>query len=275
MKTIAELNTEAKRINAIIQKEANAEKARQAKRAETLKRRQSAIRAAREQIGTIVRKSYLKNNRIVGPVTQHLTPANARAASVAFMSPAFARAAKNKHNLLKEKAARYQSLWRSWYKSLAPQERIALTRNVYRVIYGNNRWAEDETNPLLFGSRALALPLPNKTKVTTSELARKRPPKPNWNSNTMYTTEYARKLNLLQQKYDYRWMGSRRALYQLSRPEVNAVLRRYGLPFSMTNARRNLLGVMGRNERELNRYIERGGNVRYHIPRKMAFAASM
>ena len=278
--TIANLNAEAKRINAMIKKEANAERARQMKRAATIAKRQGQIEAHRSKIGTMVRKTYLKNNQIARLVTQHLTPKNAQAASEAFMSPAFARAAKNKQELLKEKVARYQGLWRRWYTTLPPQERITMTRNVYKAIYGNNRFAKNEPNPLLFGSRALALPLPHKTKVTTSELARKRPRRPKWNNNNDYSSEYARKLNLLyllRTKHDSRWTGARHALYQMSRPEVNAVLRRHGLPFSMTNARRNLLGVMRQNEEEMNRFIKRGENTRRYnnIPPKMTFAASM
>jgi len=277
-KTIANLNAEARRISSAIQKEANAEKARQARRAATLAKRKAAVQKHREQIGTLVRKTYLKNNQIARLLSEYLDPKNAKAAANAFMSPAFARAGRNKHELLKAKVQKYQSLWRAWYTGLSPNQRMHLSRNVYNAMNTH----PGVLNPLLYGTRGLALPLPkNVKKVTTSELARRRPNRPNYPNNTKgwtiqrWRAEGAKRNKLRSQHYN-RWTGSRQALYELSRPEVNAILRRYGLPFSMANARRNLIAALGQNRLELNRWITLShGNERRIIHPRRSFGAAI
>jgi hypothetical protein len=261
--TIANLNAEARRLNAVIKKEANAEKARQEKRAKTLASRKATIEKHRFSIGGLVRKKYLTGNRanaIAMLVAKHgnLTPANLQAASIAFASPAFARASRNKQNFLKEKVAKYRSLWRGWITGLTPNQRKNVSKNVYKAVSGNKNLsllANHNTieNPLLFGGRALAK-LP------------KYPNEPEYTSNLdleKYRKAYAahqKKVN----EYRHRWTGARTALMTLANPEVNAILRRYGLPFSMTNARRNLLNTKGQTAKELNRTLMYGrGNLRH------------
>jgi hypothetical protein len=277
-KTIANLHAQAQRINAAIRKEANAEKARQAKRAATIAKRQAAVQKRHYEIGTLVRKTYLKNPEIAGLVTQHLTPKNAKAAATAFGSAAFARAGRNKLELLQSNVQRYQSLWRAWFKGLTPKQRKNLTRNVYHAM----STYPGDLNPLLYGTRGLALPLPkNVKKVTTSELARRRPNQPNFPNNAKGWTiqrwhAEGVKRNKLIQRHWNRWEGSQQALYDLSRPEVNAILRRYGLPFSMANARRNLIAALGQNRLELNRWLTLShGNERRHVPLKKSFRAAL
>ena len=268
--TIANLNAEARRINAAIQKEANAEKARQAKRVATLAKRQAAVQKRREKIGTMVRKTYLKNNQIAALVTRHLEPKNAKAAAIAFGSTAFARAGRNKQEALRAKVQKYQLQWRIWFTGMTPNQRKNLARNVYSALYPNNNNNEAknvEVYPVLFGSRGLALPVPkNTTKLTSKELARRRPNWPNWPNAPINPTNFnaeSKKLNRQRRTHANRWTGAYRALYELSRPEVNRVLRQHGLPFSMAQARRNLLTTVGNTEQRVNSWLTRSrGNTR-------------
>lgn len=224
--TIANMNAEAKRIEIMIKKNANAERARQAKRAATLTKRQGQIEAHRSKIGTMVRKTYLTNNQIARLVSGHLSPANARAAGIAFMSPSFIRAARNKAAQLKVKVERYRNLWGTWYKGLTPEQRLSLSRNMATTIHGNTNLKYYE-NPMFFAKKALAI----------------RPPHPELtNAQSELIGNAFKKASKI---HKYTWKGANKSLHNLAKPEVNAILRRYGLPFSMTQARNNLYNRKG------------------------------
>jgi hypothetical protein len=261
--SIANLNAEAKRMNALINKEEAQERARQAKRVVTLARRQGAAQSHREKIGTMVRRAYLKNNQIAKLVTQHgkLTPMNARSASLAFGSPAFARAAKNQQNQLKTKVLKYRNMWTAWYKGLTPQQRVTITRNVYKAATGNNAgenllYHTSIPNPLFFARLALT----------------KRPNAPTYPNMSRMSAENARRVYVpyerAEKTHSFRWMGAAHELSILAQPKVNAVLRRHGLPFSMTNARRNLIKTQGN-------VVPRGsGRPGYKTPVGMSYASA-
>lgn len=241
-KTIANLNAEARRINTLIKKEANMEKVRQEKRAATLAKRQATIQGHKEKIGGIVSKTHLQNYQIAKLVSQHLTPRNTAMAAIAFKSPAFKMVSRERKNNLSATLARYRNIWNGWYRGLTPNQRTLLSRNVAREMYGNLnlRMLSKNRNPLLFIKKGLTV----------------RPPAPrldrpevelNWNTY--------RRLNT---RYKSNWAGAYQALNMLSQPEVNAVLRRHGLPFSMTQARNNLMTRTGLTARRLERNRNRG-----------------
>jgi len=244
-RTIANLNAEARRISAVLKKEENAEKDRQAKRVTVIAKREAALKAAREEIGTMVRKKYLTNNEVAMLVAKHgnLTPKNLQAASVAFGSPAFARAARNKQNLLEKKVGEYHMMWRRWITGLTPEQRKNVSRNVYIAVTGNTgqrlmrNWM-GRLNPLMFGGRAL--------------MTKPEPPE-NTSETRAGRNAWRKKVNA----YNHQWKGVRTALMMLAEPEVNAILRRHGLPFSTTRARRNVLNTQGLEVSQQNRMLTR------------------
>jgi hypothetical protein len=230
MSSIEALHAKAERqqkaMNAAAARHAKAEAARLA----TVKKRQNAILTARQKIGTLVRKTYLQNNRITQALMQHggLTPANARAASIAFHSPAFRRAALNKAKQLRTQIGKYRNMWSSWYRGLPANQRAGLYRNLIGVL-------RPDTNPI--GLKYVENPVFFVKKGLTN-----RPAAPT-NSTTAL------------QRHQYKWRGANTALQNLAQPRANAVLRQYGLPFSMAQARQNLFGskiMTAENVRRLN-----------------------
>jgi len=156
--TITNLNAEARRINALIKKEANAEKIRQAKRVATLAKRKAAIQGHKEKIGGIVRRTYLQNHNIAMLVSQHMTPRNAARVAIAVGgSAAFTAAAHQRAANYSAKLARYRNLWGAWYRGLTPNQRRAMTQNITRELYHNpSMYTLAETrNPLLLVKRGL------------------------------------------------------------------------------------------------------------------------
>lgn len=240
MSSIAALHEKAERQ----QKAMNAAAARhalaEARRLATVKKRQNAILTARQKIGTQVRKTYLQNNRITQALMQHggLTPANARAASIAFHSPAFRRAALNKAKQLRVQIGKYRNMWGAWYRGLPANQRTGLYRNLIAALHPNNvanpiRLKHVE-NPVFFVKKAMMT----------------RPAVPDHSSTARL-------------RHHYTWRGANTALQNLSNPAANAVLRRYGLPFSMAQARQNLFGskmMTADNIRRRNYWLRHGRN---------------
>jgi hypothetical protein len=238
MSSIEALHAKAERqqkaMNAAAARHAKAEAARLA----TVKKRQNAILTARQKIGTLVRKTYLQNNRITQALMQHggLTPANARAAGIAFHSPAFRRAALNKAKQLRTQVGKYRNMWGAWYRGLPANQRAGLYRNLIGVL-------RPDTNPI--GLKYVENPVFFVKKGLTN-----RPAAPT-NSATA---------NL---RHQYKWRGANTALRNLANPAANAVLRRYGLPFSMAQARQNLFGsrvMTAQNVEQLNYRLRRTRN---------------
>ena len=238
MSSIEALHAKAERqqkaMNAAAARHAKAEAARLA----TVKKRQNAILTARQKIGTLVRKTYLQNNRITQALMQHggLTPANARAAGIAFHSPAFHRAALNKAKQLRTQVGKYRNMWGAWYRGLPANQRAGLYRNLIGVL-------RPDTNPI--GLKYVENPVFFVKKGLTN-----RPAAPT-NSATA---------NL---RHQYKWRGANTALRNLANPAANAVLRRYGLPFSMAQARQNLFGsrvMTAQNVEQLNYRLRRTRN---------------
>jgi hypothetical protein len=239
MSSIEALHAKAERqqkaMNAAAARHAKAEAARLA----TVKKRQNAILTARQKIGTLVRKTYLQNNRITQALMQHggLTPANARAAGIAFHSPAFHRAALNKAKQLRTQVGKYRNMWGAWYRGLPANQRAGLYRNLIAVL------RPDTTNPI--GLKYVENPV---FFVKKGLMARPAAPT---NSATA---------NL---RHQYKWRGANTALRNLANPAANAVLRRYGLPFSMAQARQNLFGsrvMTAQNVEQLNYRLRRTRN---------------
>lgn len=243
MSSIEALHAKAERqqkaMNAAAARHAKAEAARLA----TVKKRQNAILTARQKIGTLVRKTYLQNNRITHALMQHggLTPANARAASIAFHSPAFRRAALDRAKQLRTQVGKYRNMWGAWYRGLPANQRAGLYRNLIAALHPNNvanpirlKYIE---NPIFFAKKGLMA----------------RPAAPTNSTTAM-------------QRHQYKWRGANTALQNLANPAANAILRRYGLPFSMAQARQNLFGskiMSAENVRRLNYQLQYGrGNQR-------------
>jgi hypothetical protein len=126
-------------------------------------------------------------------------------------------------------------------------------------------------NPLLFVKKALAASRPNVPRMTTAQ-------------SNLITTNYAKyeKARAAVQKaskiHRHTWRGTNTALNNLAKPEVNAVLKRYGLPFSMVQARNNLYGRKGLTAEkiaELEYRVRRGrSNQRMYneVPASMSLA---
>lgn len=253
--TIAELNAKARRMQKLVKNEEERELARQTRRLATLRKRVNTMSAAHQQIGTKVRTTYLQNNQIARALMSHggLTPGNARSAAIAFHSPAFRRAAFNKARELQVKIAKYRNLWGAWYKGLPANQRQGMTQNITRVMYGNVQpYALKHTeNPLFFVKKGLST----------------RPARPT-------NTEGNR-------RYRHTWKGANSALKALATPGINAILRRYGLPFSMAQARQNLFGARGLTAQtitRLNRNLHYGrGNQRFHneVPVNMSLGRAL
>jgi hypothetical protein len=254
---IAKLNAEAKRVETAMAKTAERARLRALKEAQTLARREAKVQKAREKIGTVIRKTYAQNNTVTKLVAKHggLTPKNLLSAATAFGSPAFSRAAKNEHDRLKKKIGEYKTLWGAWYRTLPSNQRVKLSRELATFLHGatyNNNGrltyghlSKSSLNPLLYVTRAL----------NTA-----RPPRP--------TVSYIRnnqrgRADAL--RWDRRWQGTNQSFYYLSEPEANDILHRYGLPFSMVNARRNLLALKRNTEMSLRRRAERN-NPRNNVP---------
>jgi hypothetical protein len=191
-------------------------------------------------------KSHLQNYQIAKLVSQHLTPRNTAMAAIAFKSPAFKMVSRERKNNLSDKLAKYRNIWNGWYRGLTPNQRTLMSRNVAREMYGNLnvRMLSKNRNPLLFIKKGLTV-RPPAPRLDRPEVER------NWN-NTY------RRLYQAQTRYNANWAGAYQALYMLSQPEVNAVLRRHGLPFSMTQARNNLMTRTGLTARRLERNRNRG-----------------
>lgn len=217
--TIAELNAKAQRLQKLVKNEEERELARQTRRLATLRKRINTMTAARQQIGTKVRTTYLQNNQVARALMRHggLTAGNARSAAIAFHSPAFRRAAFNKARELQVKIAKYRNLWGAWYKGLPANQRLRMTQNVVRVMHGNTQpiALKHIENPLFFVKKGLSA----------------RPVMPTNRSGV--------------RRHIYTWKGASSALQNLATPAVNAVFRQYGLPFSMVQARQNLFGSRG------------------------------
>jgi hypothetical protein len=254
---IANLNAEARRINALIKKEANDERIRQAKRAAMIANRQAAILRAREEIGTRVSKTYLQKNEIAGLVSRHLTPRNAAMAGIAFRSPAFKRASRERKAEFIARLAKYQTLWSSWYKSLSPNNRTSLAQNIVRVVYSGNV-AKSYVNPLLMIRRSLS-PIPPKPNLTNEERL--------LTGNKRRAVRAA--LRTKERRYNYTWGGALAALQSVSGPAMNAVFKKYKLPFVMSQARNNLSVRSGISKNQLARADERS---MYHVPPSMSLA---
>jgi len=256
-KTIAELNAAARRINAQIKKEANAEKARQAKRVATIAKRQTAILKARQAIGSRVGKTYLQNNEVAGLVSSHLTPKNAAMAAIAFKSPAFKRASRDRKAEFVARLAKYQALWRPWYKSLSPNNRTNLSRNIARVVYNGNV-TKGNVNPLLLIKRSLSV-IPPRPNMTNNELRL---------TGNAYRTARAA-LRTKERRHNYTWSGALAALNSVSTPAMNAVFKKYKLPFVMSQAHNNLSVRSGISKQQLGRARERS---MYSVPPSMSLA---
>ena len=241
MSSIAALHEKAERqqkaINAAAARHALAE----ARRLATVKKRQNAILTARQKIGTQVRKTYLQNNRVVNALMHHggLTPANARSAWIAFHSPAFHRAGLARAKQLRAQVGKYRNMWSSWYRGLPANQRTGLYRNLIGVLRPNSRPINLKyvENPVFFLKKGLMA----------------RPAAP---TNSVMAL----------QRHQYKWRGANTALQNLANPAANAVLRRYGLPFSMAQARQNLFGgrvMTAQNVEQLNYRLRYGrGNQR-------------
>jgi len=181
--------------------------------------------------------SHTKHHLVSHLLAQYLTPKNARAASIAFMSPALSRAARNKQLHLVEKVARYRGLWAVWFRGLSNAQRITITRDVFNAMLpgGALKYHTSEANPLFLARKALSKQTPNLVKSS----------------------------------------GTMGALYDLSRPAVSAVLQRHGLPFSMANARRNLLLARNNTTNRVNRHVIRNGGGRMsNVPLRMSIASA-
>ena len=254
---IAKLNAEAKRVETAMAKTAERARLRALKEAQIRAKREAKVQKAREKIGTIVRKTYAQNNTVTRLVAKHggMTPKNLISASIAFGSPAFARAAKNEHERLKRKIGEYKTLWGAWYRTLPSNQRVRMSREMATFLYGatynnngrltNGNLNKSHLNPFLYVTRALNM---------------ERPPRPT--VNYIRNNQRGRADAL---RWNKRWQGTNQAFYYLSEPEANAILRRYGLPFSMANARRNLLAFKRNTEMSLRRRAERN-NPRNNIP---------
>lgn len=256
-KTIANLNAEAKRINALIKKEANAEKARQAKRAATFAKRQAAIRGHKEKIGEIVSKTYLQRHNVANLVSQHLTPRNTAMAAIAFRSPAFKAASRARKAEFVARLAKYQALWRPWYKSLSPNNRTSLAQNIARVLYNGNV-TKSNVNPLLMVKKSLTV-IPRRPTLTNNELQL---------TGREYQNARAA-LRPKERRHNYTWNGALAALHTISTPAMNAVFRKYKLPFVMSEARNNLSVRSGISKQQLARARERS---MYRVPPSMSLA---
>lgn len=232
---IAKLNAEAKRVETAMAKANERARLRAIKEAQTRAKRQAKAQEAREKIGTVVRKTYLQNNTVAKMLAKHggLTPKNLLTSSTAFASMAFARAAKNETANLKKKINGYRGQWGAWYRALPNNQRVKMSREVAHHLYGteyNNNGRRvrgylnsGHENPFLYMSRVLNTSRPTRSHFPTSR----------------------------------KWQGVNHTLYYLSRPETNAILRRYGLPFSMVNVRRNLLAFRRESENSLRRRANR------------------
>jgi hypothetical protein len=254
---IAKLNAEAKRVETAMAKTAERARLRALKEAQTLARREAKVQKAREKIGAVVRKTYAQNNTIARLVASHggLTPKNLVSAATAFGSTAFSRAAKNEHDRLKRKIGEYKTLWGAWYRTLPSNQRVRLSRELATYLHGatyNNNGrltyghlSQANLNPLLYVTRAL-----NTT----------RPPRPR--VDYIRNNQRGRADAL---RWNRRWQGTNQSFYYLSEPEANDILHRYGLPFSMVNARRNFLAFKRNTEMSLRRRAERN-NPRNNVP---------
>lgn len=254
---IANFNAEAKRINALIKKEANDERIRQAKRAVMIANRRAAILKAQEEIGSRVSKTYLQNNEVAGLVSRHLTPHNTAMAAIAFKSPAFKRASRDRKAEFIARLAKYQALWRPWYKSLSPNNRTSLAQNIARVVYNGNV-AKSYVNPLLMIRRSLSA----------------IPPRPNLTNEELLLTGNKRRaaraaLRTKERRHNYTWGGALAALQSVSSPAMNAVFKKYKLPFVMSRARNNLSVRSGISKNQLSYARERYAA---HVPPSMSLA---
>jgi len=212
-----------------------------------IKKREENANRLKQNIGTLVRNKYFVGNRsneIAMLLGKHggLSTKNLHMAAEGLRSVSFARAARNKAMESAEKVQKYKNTWRAWFKGLSENNRTKLRIEIRKKLghaSANEKYVE---NPLFFISRALTFPFPIR---------------PNNN-----------------RKFNYRYAGSKRSLMELSDPNINAILRKYGLPFSMASARNALLNAKGINKSSFDRALTRGRiNEREYrkIPLNMSF----
>lgn len=224
---IARLNTYAKSVEKQIANNNAVAQRRREQEAHKRAQNMNAMKKAREEIGSLVRNSYLKNQLIANSLIKYggLTPRNAISASIAFASPAFAKAAKAEKQSLRNKFEMYKKQYGMWYRSLPNNKRT----NIARELAGNRRVSAHEPNPLVYVTRGL---------------------------NTSQPL----------QRYDKKYSGSLGSFWNLSTPASNAILRRYGLPFSMVNARKNMLAYRHLSDPGFIRRTAEANFPRYGVP---------
>jgi len=216
-----------------------------------IKKRQENANRLKQNIGTMVRNKYFVGNRsneIAMLLGKHggLSTKNLHMAAEGLRSVSFARAARNKAMESAEKVQKYKNTWRAWFKGLSENNRTKLRLEIRKKLGLASQNEKYVLNPLLFVSRALTFPVPIR---------------PNNNRKA-------------QDRHNFRYAGSRTSLMELSNPNINAILRKYGLPFSMASARNALLNAKGQNKNALNRALSRGRiNEREYrkIPLNMSF----
>jgi hypothetical protein len=226
---IARLNTYAKSVEKQIANNNAAAQRRREQEAQKRAQNMNAMKKAREEIGSLVRNAYLKNQLLANSLVKYggLTPKNAISASIAFASPPFAKVAKIEQERLKNKLNMYKQQYGAWYRSLPNNKRT----NIARELVGDNRRhvSKFEENPLVYVTRALN---------TSKPLIRN----------------------------DKKYSGTLGAFWNLSTPASNTILRRYGLPFSMVNARKNLVAYRHRSDPNFIRRSAEANYPRYGVP---------
>jgi hypothetical protein len=254
---IANHYAKAMKIRARLNAEEKAEKARQVKRAAARAALRAEENAYKLAGGSVLRNSYLQRHNVATLVSQHLTPRNTAMAAIAFRSPAFKNASRARKAELVAKLAKYQALWRPWYKSLSPNNRTSLAQNIARVVYNGNV-TKSYVNPLLMIRRSLSV-IPRRPNLTNEEIL--------LTGNARRAARAA--LRTKERRHNYTWGGALAALNSVSGPEMNAVFRKYKLPFVMSQARNNLSVRSGISKQQLARARERS---MYHVPPSMSLA---
>jgi hypothetical protein len=142
-------------------------------------------------------------------------------------------------------------MWGAWYRGLPANQRAGLYRNLIGVLRPNSRPINLKyvENPVFFVKKGLMARPAAPTNSSTAQL-----------------------------RHHYKWRGANTALRNLANPAANAVLRRYGLPFSMAQARQNLFGsrvMTAQNVERVNSLLRRTrANQRSwnEVPRNMSLA---
>jgi hypothetical protein len=254
---IANFNAKAKNIQARLNAEEKEEKVRQMKRAASRAALRAEENAYKMAGGNELRKTYLQRHNITTTLAPYMNHRNLAMAAIAFRSPDFKEASRARKAEFVAKLAKYQALWRPWYKSLSSNNRTNLARNIARVVYNGNV-TKTNVNPLLMIKRSLSV-IPRRPELTNEEIQ--------LTGNARRNAHAA--LKTKERRHNYTWGGARAALNSVSKPEMNAVFKKYKLPFVMSQARNNLLIRSGISKHQLSRARKRS---MFHVPPSMSLA---